>query len=53
MWQNIPVQGGVIHPTVHDLFDGSSHVVPLPAYNVKVLKRCFVGTVVLMFMNWR
>ena len=57
MWQiifsNISVQGGVVHPNIHGFFDGSSHVVPLSAYNVKVLNRCLVVTVVLVFINWR
>ena len=57
MWQiifsNISVQGGVVHPNINGCFDGSSHVVSLPVYNMKVLNRCFVATVVLVFINWR
>ena len=41
VWQiifsSVSVQGGVIHPNIHGFFDGPSHVIPLPAYNFKVL----------------
>ena len=52
MWQvvlsNVSVQGKAVHSNVYGFCDGSSHVVPLPAYNSKVLHCCYVATVILM-----
>ena len=57
VWQiifsNISVQGGIIHPNIHGFFDGSSHVIRLPAYDFEVLNSCSVATVTLMVINWR
>ena len=50
---NISIQGGVVHPNIHGLFDGPSQVVLLPAYNLEVLHWCFMATTILMSKNWR
>ena len=34
---NISIQSGIVHHNVHGLFDGPSHAVLLPAYNLEVL----------------
>ena len=38
VFQNISIQGGIVHPNVHILFDGPSHAVLLPAYNLEVFQ---------------
>ena len=53
IFPNISIQGGVVHPNVHDLFDGPSHAVLLPAYNLEVFHWCFIAIAILVSKNWR
>ena len=57
MWEvifpNISIQGGFVDPNVHGFFDGPSHAVLLPAFNLEVLHWCVMATTILMSKNWR
>ena len=50
---NIFIGGGVVHPYVHGLLDGTGQAVFLPAYDFKVLHCCIMATALLMSKNWR
>ena len=52
IFPNISIQGGVVHPNVHGLFDGPGHAVVLPACNLEVFHWCFMATTILMSKNW-
>ena len=56
MWEvvlpNIPIEGGIVHPDINWFFDGSGQVVFFSSNNVKVLHRCFMATVTLMYKYW-
>ena len=53
MWEvvfpNIPMEGWIVHPDVHSLFDGSGQAVFFSANDFKVLHRCFMATATLMY----
>ena len=42
----------IVHSDVYGLLYCSCHIVVFPAYYFKVLHRCYVGSVVLVFMYW-
>ena len=49
---SVSVQGRIVHSNIYGFFDGSSHVVLLPAYNSEVLHSCYVAIVILKIKNW-
>ena len=53
MWEvvfpNVPIEGGIVHPDVHSLFDGPGQAVFFSANDFKVLHRCFMATATLMY----
>ena len=54
VWQvvlpNVPVQCGIVHPDVQGLLYCSCHIVALPDYYFEVYHRCYVASVVLVFI---
>ena len=49
---NISIEGGIVHPDVHSLFDGPSQAVFFSTNDFKVLHRCFMATATLMYKYW-
>ena len=48
----VSVQCGIVHSDVYGLLYCSCHIVVFPAFYFKVFHRCYVASVVLVFMYW-
>ena len=55
MWQvvsaKIFIQGRVVI-YISSFFYGSSHIVPIPVFDLEVVHCCYVASCVLMFKYW-